>query len=148
MEKMEKFARFGLSNNMLHAIQKKGFEEPTPIQEQIIPRILNNKKDLVGQAQTGTGKTAAFGIPILENLVEQSKYVQVIVLVPPASWPSRYRKKFIHSRERKNWILYPSMVDNRLNFSSTNSSGEWRWLSAPPAGYSTIYAGGNWIFTR
>ena len=82
MEKMEKFARFGLSNNMLHAIQKKGFEEPTPIQEQIIPRILDNQKDLVGQAQTGTGKTAAFGIPILENLIERSKYVQVIVLVP------------------------------------------------------------------
>ncbi|MHC4184142.1 MAG: DEAD/DEAH box helicase, partial [Planctomycetota bacterium] len=82
MEKLEKFRILGLSDNTLKALKKKGFEEPTPIQQQTIPILLKGDKDIVGQAQTGTGKTAAFGLPIIERIEEKSKIVQVIILVP------------------------------------------------------------------
>lgn len=62
----------GLSAPMIEALEKKGFDEPTPIQALTIPRLLSGEKDVIGQAQTGTGKTAAFGIPILEKLAEHT----------------------------------------------------------------------------
>ncbi|MFH1878348.1 MAG: DEAD/DEAH box helicase [Candidatus Omnitrophota bacterium] len=79
---LEKFEQLGLSENTLSALRKKGFEEPTQIQEQVIPLLLRNEVDIIGQAQTGTGKTAAFGLPLIENLKERSKLVQVLILVP------------------------------------------------------------------
>lgn len=82
MSTLVKFRELGLSDMMLNSLHKKGFEEPTPIQAQTIPFLLANKKDLIGKAQTGTGKTAAFGIPIIENIVPDSKRVQAIILAP------------------------------------------------------------------
>jgi len=82
MEKLERFMQLGVSESTLQALKKKGFEEPTPIQEKIIPMLMEHERDLVGQAQTGTGKTAAFGIPIIEKIAERSKKVQVLILVP------------------------------------------------------------------
>ncbi len=82
MEKLKKFKEMGLSENILNALKSKGFEEPTPIQEQTIPLLLSGEKDLVGQAQTGTGKTAAFGIPIIEKISENSSKVEALILVP------------------------------------------------------------------
>lgn len=82
MEKLEKFAAMGLSENILKALEAKGFEEPSPIQEQTIPLLLNGDSDLIGQAQTGTGKTAAFGIPIIEQLNEKSNHVGALILTP------------------------------------------------------------------
>lgn len=79
---MESFENLGLSERALKVLKRKGFEEPTPIQVKIIPAILAGKKDVVGQAQTGTGKTAAFGLPIIELLQEKSKAVQALVLTP------------------------------------------------------------------
>jgi ATP-dependent RNA helicase DeaD len=72
----------GLSENILKALEAKGFEEPSQIQEQTIPLLLNAETDLVGQAQTGTGKTAAFGIPIIERLDEKSKQIGALILTP------------------------------------------------------------------
>lgn len=82
MSTLVKFRELGLSDMMLNSLHKKGFEEPTPIQAKTIPFLLENKKDLIGKAQTGTGKTAAFGIPIIENIVPDSKRVQAIILAP------------------------------------------------------------------
>ncbi|MDL1970702.1 MAG: DEAD/DEAH box helicase [Candidatus Desulfofervidaceae bacterium] len=82
MEKLERFKVLGLSESTLKALKKKGFKEPTPIQEKTIPVLLKEEKDIVGQAQTGTGKTAAFGIPIIEKMEENSKVVQALILVP------------------------------------------------------------------
>lgn len=76
------FEGLGLSEEMLNSIKMKGFEEPTEIQSKIIPLILANKTDLIGQAQTGTGKTAAFALPILDHLTSNSKKIQALVLVP------------------------------------------------------------------
>ena len=61
------FTELGVKPEILKAVEDMGFEEPTPIQKAAIPTALTGK-DLIGQAQTGTGKTAAFGIPILERI--------------------------------------------------------------------------------
>ncbi len=79
--KFTSFGEFGLSDSVLKAVFAMGFEEPTPIQEKTIPILLKGS-DLIGQAQTGTGKTAAFGVPIIENLDRDAKGVQALVLAP------------------------------------------------------------------
>ncbi len=77
-----KFSDLGLSQNSLDAISKKGFEEPTGIQALTIPVMLQNNKNIIAQAQTGTGKTAAFGLPILD-LIDPNKHgVQALILTP------------------------------------------------------------------
>ena len=81
MEETKTFAEFAISEELLQAIGDMGFEEPTPIQAMAIPQILDGK-DVTGQAQTGTGKTAAFGIPIIERLDPDNKNVQALVLSP------------------------------------------------------------------
>ena len=82
MKTLETFGKLGLSESTIKAIKKKGFEEPTPIQKLVIPLLLENEKDLVGQAQTGTGKTAAFGLPLIEKLSAKSTNVQALILAP------------------------------------------------------------------
>ncbi len=79
---MEKFRALGLSEATLEALVQKGFEEPTPIQAQTIPLLISGEKDIVGQAQTGTGKTAAFGLPLIELLDDSVRKVQALVLAP------------------------------------------------------------------
>ncbi|MDR2051193.1 MAG: DEAD/DEAH box helicase [Deltaproteobacteria bacterium] len=75
------FSSFALSEDLLEAVADLGFEEPTPIQKLSIPPILAGR-DLVGQARTGTGKTAAFGLPLLEKIDRGSRNTQALVLCP------------------------------------------------------------------
>lgn len=75
------FSELNLSNAIAKGIQDMGFEQPTPIQEQCIPPLLNGK-DMVGQAQTGTGKTAAFGIPVVQQTDIETSEVQTIIMCP------------------------------------------------------------------
>ncbi len=82
VNKLEGFAALGLSEKTIKALAKKGFEEPSPIQALTIPVLLKGEKDVVGQAQTGTGKTAAFGLPILEMIDKSNGNVRAIVLAP------------------------------------------------------------------
>ncbi|MGV8096065.1 MAG: DEAD/DEAH box helicase [Mangrovibacterium sp.] len=79
---MMTFKETGLKPELLSAILEMGFEQPTPIQEKTIPHLLNNTNDLVALAQTGTGKTAAFGLPILNHIDTGSNQIQVLVLCP------------------------------------------------------------------
>jgi ATP-dependent RNA helicase DeaD len=76
-----KFKDLKISNQILTAVEEMGFEEATPIQAQSIPLILEGY-DIIGQAQTGTGKTAAFGIPMLEKIQVKSRKTQAIILCP------------------------------------------------------------------
>lgn len=76
------FHELGLNKNLLQAVDELGFVNPTPIQQKAIPQILGSEKDLIALAQTGTGKTAAFGLPILEQLSVESRTVQAIILCP------------------------------------------------------------------
>ena len=76
------FSALGLSEEMLAAVQAKGFETPTSIQRLTIPRLLSGENDIIAQSQTGTGKTAAFGLPILQQIEPSKEGVQSIILVP------------------------------------------------------------------
>lgn len=75
------FSGLNISGTIRNAIKEMGFEEPTPIQEQCIPKILEGR-DVVGQAQTGTGKTAAFGVPVVQNTDIGNRNVQTIIMCP------------------------------------------------------------------
>ncbi len=79
---MSTFKDLGLSQDIVNALSDLGYENPTPIQEISIPQILSSKKDLKAFAQTGTGKTAAFSLPILEQIDFHSKNTQAIILSP------------------------------------------------------------------
>ncbi|OQO98853.1 DEAD/DEAH box helicase [Geobacillus sp. 44C] len=78
---MTTFHELGLSNELMKAIRRMGFEETTPIQAETIPLSLQNK-DVIGQAQTGTGKTAAFGIPLIEKVDVKNESIQGLVVAP------------------------------------------------------------------
>ncbi|HET6510461.1 MAG TPA: DEAD/DEAH box helicase [Baekduia sp.] len=78
---MTAFADLGLSEPTLQALQDVGYEQPSPIQEQAIPILLQGE-DIIGQAQTGSGKTAAFGLPIIEHVDPSEPEVQALVLTP------------------------------------------------------------------
>lgn len=82
------FADLGLNENVLKAIKSIGYETPSAIQAATIPHLLEGR-DVVGLAQTGTGKTAAFALPILSRIEGGSKKPQALVLSPPVSSPCR-----------------------------------------------------------
>jgi ATP-dependent RNA helicase DeaD len=75
------FAELGLSGGLLQTLDELGYIEPTPIQAQAIPELLDGH-DVIGQAQTGSGKTAAFGLPMLEHIDPENEETQAIVLTP------------------------------------------------------------------
>ena len=76
------FEALGLNENIVAAVGKLGFTIPTPIQEQAIPILLSGTTDFVGLAQTGTGKTAAFGLPLLQLIESAEKYPQALIVCP------------------------------------------------------------------
>lgn len=79
---MTTFEGLGINEKLIQSITELGFVEPTPIQEKAIPVLLSGTKDFVGLAQTGTGKTAAFGLPLLQLLEVQNKFPQALVVCP------------------------------------------------------------------
>ncbi|MFD0750433.1 DEAD/DEAH box helicase [Mucilaginibacter calamicampi] len=79
---MNPFINLGIRHDIVNAISELGFENPTPIQEQSIPVLLTGSNDFVGLAQTGTGKTAAFGLPLLELLDFEENHPQALILCP------------------------------------------------------------------
>ena len=79
---MTKFEELGIEPELLQAINDLGFEYPMPVQEQVIPLLLQSDRDIIALAQTGTGKTAAFGIPVIQRIDEKSKNPQALILCP------------------------------------------------------------------
>lgn len=76
------FKETGLSESILKSIEALGFETPTPIQEKVIPYLLESTQDIIGLAQTGTGKTAAFGLPIIQHCDTSKRGIQALILSP------------------------------------------------------------------
>ena len=79
---MKTFEELGVSEEIRRAIEELGFETPMPVQEEVIPYLLGNRNDVIALAQTGTGKTAAFGIPVLQKINPKNKDTQALVLSP------------------------------------------------------------------
>jgi len=76
------FKNLGIEQKLIDSISELGFENPTPVQEKAIPLVLNDRSDLIALAQTGTGKTAAFGLPSIQQIDLKNKNIQTIVLCP------------------------------------------------------------------
>ena len=79
---MNTFEAMGIRPELVRGIRELGFENPMPIQKKVIPVLLNNKKDIIGFAQTGTGKTAAFGLPLIQLIDSRNNKTQALILSP------------------------------------------------------------------
>jgi len=88
------FAELGLSEHVLSAVTESGYENPTPIQAQAVPLILEGK-DVIGASQTGTGKTAAFALPSLSKIKATGK-PQILILEPTRELADQVTEQFIH----------------------------------------------------
>ncbi len=103
------FEDLGLDEYALKAVSKKGFVTPSPIQVLAIPRLLNGDSNLIARARTGTGKTAAFGLPIIQNIHEKSEHVEALILEPTrelAMQTCEEMKSFTSTKYPRTTVLY------------------------------------------
>ncbi len=122
---MQAFKEMGLSEELLQAIEEMGFQEPTPIQQKTIPFLLQNDQDLIGLAQTGTGKTAAFGLPIIDQLKQRQK-PQVIILCPTRELCLQISKDF------NGYTKYLNDIRVAAVYGGTDINGQIRELKKKP----------------
>ena len=101
------FKELGLSDNALEAITRKGFDEPSPIQALTIPLMLRDDTNIIAQAQTGTGKTAAFGLPLIEMIDTSSRRVQALILAPTRELAVQVSEEINSLKGRKEIITTP-----------------------------------------
>ena len=103
------FEDLGLDEYALKAVTKKGFVTPSPIQVLAISRLLNGDSNLIARARTGTGKTAAFGLPIIQNIHDKSEHVEALVLEPTrelAMQTCEEMKSFTSTKYPRTTVLY------------------------------------------
>jgi len=100
------FESLGLSEATLVAVREKGFETPTDIQREVIPRLISGETDIIGQSQTGTGKTAAFALPIIEAVDPELRAVQAIVLTPTRELALQVADEIKSLRGKKRVYVY------------------------------------------
>ena len=103
------FEDLGLDEYALRAVAKKGFVTPSPIQVLAIPRLLNGDANLIARARTGTGKTAAFGLPIIQNIHDKSEHVEALILEPTrelAMQTCEEMKSFTSEKFPRTTVLY------------------------------------------
>ncbi len=98
---LDEFRELGLGEESIKALAEKGFEEPTEIQKRAIPLLLQKGTEIVGQAQTGTGKTAAFALPILETVKPNSNSVEALILVPTRELASQVSEEISSLRGKR-----------------------------------------------
>jgi len=122
---LAKFEDFQLSAATLRSLKRIGFEETTPIQEETIPLSMEGK-DIIGQAQTGTGKTAAFGIPLIEKVDVKNKNIQALVIAPT-------RELAIQVSEELHKIGYDKRVQVLAVFGGQDISRQIRALKKKPS---------------
>jgi ATP-dependent RNA helicase DeaD len=79
---MASFDKYGFNKELLESISGLGFKNPTPIQTKVIPEILSSDNDIIATAQTGTGKTAAFGLPLIHLTNNRKKTIESVILCP------------------------------------------------------------------
>ena len=100
---MNHFSKLGLSSSTIEVLDKIGFSEPTPVQEQAIPLLLgNNPTDFIGLAQTGTGKTAAFGLPLVELIDSSDRATQAIVMAPTRELGQQTAQQIVNFAQNNN----------------------------------------------
>src|ERR1700761_5538955 len=110
---MTSFSSFSMREELTRAVSDMGLETPTPIQAKVIPQLLSNPSDIIGLAQTGTGKTAAFGLPLLHHTDIAEKHVQCLVLSPTRELCMQIQTELVkygqHMRGLKVTAVYGGM---------------------------------------
>jgi ATP-dependent RNA helicase DeaD len=127
------FEDLGLSGPLLKSLKDVGYEEPTPIQVRVIPSLLEGR-DVIAQAQTGSGKTAAFGLPIIEAIDPRLRRPQALILCPTrelAIQVSEALHKYGRHKEVETLPIYGGQPYERQFRGSSAVSRSW---SARPAG--------------
>ncbi len=117
---MANFKELGVRKDLIEGLNELGITVPTEIQNEVIPVLLNNETDLVGQAQTGTGKTAAYGLPLLQKIDPKSKKIQALVLCPTRELGQQVAKqlfKFTKYSERifTEAVYGGEQIDKQIN---------------------------------
>jgi ATP-dependent RNA helicase DeaD len=120
------FHDFGLSDQLLAGIEEAGFKQATPIQEKVIPSLMNVDRDFIGLAQTGTGKTAAFSIPIIENIDLSKPFIQALILTP-----TRELAKQIENQVKALGKHYNSLKINSI-YGGVSISAQINEIKKPP----------------
>ena len=119
---MSTFQELGLSPEICQAVEDLGFDTPTEVQERAIPTILASQRDLVALAQTGTGKTGAFGMPVLQQVDASSSNVQVLVLSPTRELAIQIE------RDLKDFSKHQKGIKTLAVYGGTNISTQIRGL--------------------
>ena len=118
---MSTFSSLGIHNDYIKAIKELGISNPSEIQEKTIPVLLKSVTDFIGLAQTGTGKTAAFGLPVLHHIDASSDHIQALILSPTRELVQQIKKqlfKFTKFREDKIFVeavFGGEKIDRQMN---------------------------------
>lgn len=123
---MNLFKEYGLSDDLLKAITELGYTQPTEIQKQTIPYLLSKEEDLIALAQTGTGKTAAFSLPILEMIDPYQKHVQALILCPTRELCLQI------SKDIASYSKYLSQIRSLAVYGGSNISEQIKGLKNNP----------------
>lgn len=123
---MNLFSESGLRPEILQAIGELGYEAPTEIQKQTIPYIISDQRDLIALAQTGTGKTAAFSLPVLDMIDEQSRKIQLLVLCPTRELCLQI------TRDIKNYSKYLPSIKTTAVYGGSSIMDQIRSLKDKP----------------
>ena len=102
---MATFSSLGVQKNYIKAIKELGISSPSEIQEKTIPVLLKSATDFIGLAQTGTGKTAAFGLPVLHHIDTSSDDIQALILSPTRELVQQIKKQLF-----KKWLFILSTI--------------------------------------
>ena len=121
---MISFSSLSLREELTRAVADLGFETPTPIQQKVIPHLLSQPSDIIGLAQTGTGKTAAFGLPLLHHVDIAQKHVHALVLSPTRELCMQIQEEF------KKYGYYMRGLKTTAVYGGVPISGQIRsWMS-------------------
>ncbi len=123
---MISFSSLSLREELTRAVSDMGFETPTPIQQKVIPQLLSQPSDIIGLAQTGTGKTAAFGLPLLHHTDVAQKHVQALVLSPTRELCMQIQEEF------KKYGYYMRGLRTTAVYGGVPISGQIREVKAHP----------------
>ena len=118
---MTSFIDLGISKNYIKGLQELGIKTPSEIQVKTISVLLNQKSDFIGLAQTGTGKTAAYGIPILENIDVNKPHIQALVLSPTRELVQQIKKQLFKFTKYVEHKIFVEAVYGGEKIEKTNS---------------------------
>ena len=118
------FKQLGISNDLVNTLNQMGIKNPTPIQEEAIPLIIN-KKDIIAQSQTGTGKTFAFLLPMFENINPKDNSIQGLIITPTRELAIQISEaaqkfKYIGSLRWKGYKISIKQIKKKYTFSNSN----------------------------